>query len=248
MIGLPAMVILAAGGQLLLKIFGANYAHQATIPLLLLILTYIPGLPKVQYIAVCRATHRIGRATIVLSLGAICEASAVVVGGKMGGLDGVAVGYLIMQVIEGLVTAPTVFRAASSKHRAAITVTAAQPVIERSYFDRQQMGLAALIALASAAVTDGHSLDAATAVWRTGGFPVVTGFSPAVTAANPVLLEDDAGSYGMRQQAGINALLAIATPVAPDGGRRANIDVLLAMATPIDPERTFETPTPRRRR
>src|ERR1700722_4168271 len=98
MIGLPAMAALALGGQLLLRIFGANYVHQAWIPLLLLILTYIPGLPKLQYIAVCRATHRIGQATIVLSVAALCEAGAVVLGGRMGGLDGVAFGYLIIQV------------------------------------------------------------------------------------------------------------------------------------------------------
>ena len=79
------------------------------------------------------------------------------------------------------------------------------------------MGLAALIALASVAVPEGHSLDAATEVWRTGSFQTITGSFRAVTGPFPVLPEDDEESYGIRQRAGVDALLSMATPVAPDG-------------------------------
>lgn len=219
MIGLPAMAALAIGGPLLLKVFGGDYAHQATIPLLLLILTYIPGLPKAQYIAVCRAAHRVGQATIVLSVAALCDIAAVVVGGKLGGLNGVAFGYLVMQVIEGLATAPTVLRAASVKLAGTGEATAARPIVEDSHRDRQQVGLAALIALASVAISEGHSLDGAS-VCRTGSFQTITGSFCVGTGPFSMVPGDDEERYAIRQRAGVDTLLSMATPIAPDGCSR----------------------------
>lgn len=112
LIGLPAMAVLAAGAKLALGLFGASYAHAATVPLLLLVITYIPGLTKTQYIAVCRATNRVTRAAVVLTIAALAELGAVVLGGRLGGLNGLTLGYLCVTVIEGIVTAPTVLRAA----------------------------------------------------------------------------------------------------------------------------------------
>jgi hypothetical protein len=101
--------------------------------------------------------------------------------------------------------------------------------------DRQETGLAALLALASAAVSDGHTLDVATEVWRTGSFPAlpsdITG-SRRVQNAETTLdmlggqsadgLPTSAGglparqlSYRHRQQAGIDALIAIASTLPP---------------------------------
>jgi O-antigen/teichoic acid export membrane protein len=224
-IGLPAMAALALGAHFALSIFGANYAHLATVPLWLLILGYLPGLPKAQYIAVCRATGRVSRAAVLLTIAAGCELAAVVIGGKLGGLNGLSYAYLGVGIVEGLVTAPTVLRAAYAhghKRRAATGPVTA----ETSYLDSQQAGLAALIALASVAVAEGHTLDAAAEVWRTGSFPAITPgnrryrhMAPDATKvdlfggrlAEP--LHEDAG-YGRRQQAGLDALIAMATPVA----------------------------------
>jgi O-antigen/teichoic acid export membrane protein len=111
-IGLPAMAALALCAHLVLGLFGARYAQLGTVPLLLLILTYIPGLPKSQYIAVCRATGRVSQAAALLTGAAGCELGAVVIGGRLGGLDGLTLAYLGVTVLEGIVTAPTVFRAA----------------------------------------------------------------------------------------------------------------------------------------
>jgi hypothetical protein len=88
-------------------------------------------------------------------------------------------------------------------------------------------GLAALFALASAAVSDEHTLDVATQVWRTGSFPVVPG-RPTGPRSRPADVttfdlfggQSAAGvspkrlSYRHRQQAGLDALMAIATPQA----------------------------------
>jgi O-antigen/teichoic acid export membrane protein len=218
MIGLPAMGALALGGPLLLKVFGGNYAHQATVPLLLLILTYIPSIPKSQYIAVERAAERVGHATIVLAVAALCDVAAVVVGGKLGGLNGVAIAYLGMQVIEGLATAPTVLRAASVKRAATVEATAANPVVEDSHRDRQQVGLEALIALAtSVAVPERLSLQWAGEAWQNGSLQTIT--RPSRTAPDPfaALPEDAEERYADRQRAGVGTLLSMATPVAPDG-------------------------------
>ena len=81
MIGLPIMLVLGIGAHLVLGIFGANYARLATIPLWLLILEYIPDIPKAQYIAVCRATGKVAKAAVVLTIAAVCELIAVVIGG-----------------------------------------------------------------------------------------------------------------------------------------------------------------------
>ena len=100
LIGIPAMAVLAIGSPLPLTFFGPSYVHQAAIPLLLLILTYLPGLPKVQYIAVCRATGRVGQAAALLSDRPVrCRGRA---GGKLGGLNGLSYAYLGVVTVEGI--------------------------------------------------------------------------------------------------------------------------------------------------
>jgi hypothetical protein len=228
MIGLPIMAALALGGPLLLKAIGRDYAHQATIPLLLLILTYIPGIPKAQYIAVCRAAQRVGQATIVLSVSALCDIAGVVVGGKLGGLNGVAFGYLVMQVIEGLATAPTVLRAASVKRAATGEATTARPTDEDSHRDRQLAGVAALIALASTV--------GASEVWGTGAFSTISRSIRADSGPSSMLPGDDEESYAIRQRAGLDALLSMATQVAPEGALDESIqDVVLRSAVKFEP-------------
>ena len=112
LIGLPVMAVLALSAQAVLKIFGASYVQMATVPLLLLILVYLPLVPKAQYIAVCRATGRVSQAAVLLGFAAICELGAVVIGGKLGGLNGLTLAYLCVMVVEGIVTAPRVLRTA----------------------------------------------------------------------------------------------------------------------------------------
>jgi hypothetical protein len=95
--------------------------------------------------------------------------------------------------------------------------------------DRQENGLAALFAIASAAVaSEGHTLDVATEVWRTGSFPAIPADAagprkPPKAPQAPTSLDMFGGqtvetpqqqlNYRRRQQAGIDALIAIATPV-----------------------------------
>jgi O-antigen/teichoic acid export membrane protein len=137
LIGLPGMVILGLGAHLALSAFGPSYARAATVPLELLVISYIPSIPKTHYMAVCRATGRIPRAAAILSAAAVAEVTAAVAGGESDGLKGLALGLLAVYILEGLVTTPPVLRAAlgRGRHRHA------------SGRDRQEAGLAILISI-----------------------------------------------------------------------------------------------------
>jgi len=198
-IGIAGMIVLGAGAHLILGIFGANYARVATVPMWLLLLGYLPTVPKSQYVAVCRATGRVSRASVVLALQSAVQLIGVCVGGKLDGLVGVCLALLIVGFIESLMTAPTVFRAAagrlqlevldeSAKAGAAssgewVPVTTPQPAISPEFdraFDygrRQHAGLAALVAIATSVAPQNSAYDVITgtfpAIRETGPLPVV---------------------------------------------------------------------------
>ena len=151
-------------------------------PLWLLIIGYIPQMPRAQFIAVSRATNKVGQAAGLICFFACCEIASIYIGGRLGGLDGLSFAYLGVLIMEGIITAPTVLRAAYASTAAA---TGAFPVVPAEAQaagalarsgplarvtgelakltgsfaalpgvpDRQENGLAALFALASAAVT-----------------------------------------------------------------------------------------------
>lgn len=117
LIGLPGMAVLALAARPALGLFGPGYASAATFPLLLLVIGYLPTIPKVQYIAVCRALGRIPRAAAVLSVAAVAEVTAAAIGGARGGLNGLSIALLAVYVAEGLVTSPAVLIAAIGRGR-----------------------------------------------------------------------------------------------------------------------------------
>ncbi len=121
LIGLPVMAVLAISAHFMLGIYNPILRPAlGTVPLWLLIIGYIPQMPRAQFIAVSRATNKVGRAAGLICFFACCEVGAIYVGGKFGGLDGLSFAYLGVLVMEGLITAPTVLRAAY-----AVTATAA---------------------------------------------------------------------------------------------------------------------------
>jgi O-antigen/teichoic acid export membrane protein len=256
LIGLPVMVVLAISAHFMLGIYNPIYARLGTVPLWLLIIGYLPQMPRAQFIAVSRATGNVGKAAGLICFFALCELTSIFLGGKFGGLDGLSFAYLGVLTMEGIITAPTVLRAAYTSTVAAtgsfpavsatgaipqtagplarvtgelIKLTGALPQLPGAP-DRQEGGLAALFAVASAAVaSDGNTLNVATEIWRTGAFPAIPS-----DATGPRKVRQAATTYDMyggqpgaatgipqhqlsyrhRQQAGIDALLAIATPVA----------------------------------
>ena len=118
-VGIPGVLVLCLGGHFALGLFGSTYSREATFPLRVLALSYVPALPKIFYVAVCRAKGKVSRAAVVLTVFAAIEMAAVVVSGMLDGLRGIAVSILIVMVVEGLVTLPAIVRAAWSygRHR-----------------------------------------------------------------------------------------------------------------------------------
>lgn len=268
MIGLPVMAVLAIGAHFMLGLYDSHesahiYAQLGTVPLWLLIIGYIPQMPRAQFIAVSRATNKVGQAAGLICFFASCEIGSIYIGGRLGGLNGLSFAYLGVLIMEGLITAPTVLRAAYQRTVAATgtfpavsaaaratgsMATASSPLARVTGElikltgsltalpgapDRQESGLAALFAIASAAVaSEGHTLDVATEVWRTGSFPAIPADAtgprkvqqPAAATSYDMFGGQPAGTsqgktpqqqanYRRRQQAGIDALIAIATSV-----------------------------------
>ena len=262
LIGLPVMAVLAIGAHFMLGLYDSPtnhdiYSQLGPVPLWLLIIGYIPQMPRAQFIAVSRATNKVGQAAGLICFFACCEIASIFIGGKYGGLDGLSFTYLGVLIMEGIITAPTVLRAAYAVTAAATgsfpVVTAetqAAGALVRSgplarmtgelakltgtfaalpgVPDRQENGLAALFAIASAAVaSDGNTINVATQVWKTGAFPAIpTGATgPRKVRQNAATTYDMFGgqpqtpqqhsNYRRRQQAGVDALIAMATPVPP---------------------------------
>jgi O-antigen/teichoic acid export membrane protein len=176
-LGIPAMVVLGVGAHFILSLFGRGYAQAATLPMVLIVLNYLPTLPNSFYISVSRATGRISQAAVIMSIFAVIEVAGVVIGCVRYGLVGMAAASLGLSVLEAMVTGPAVLRAAlgSGRHRRGesragvglhgvstvstrLVSSAADMALAR---DQQLAGLAMLISMATpvniAAVTDhGH--------------------------------------------------------------------------------------------
>jgi O-antigen/teichoic acid export membrane protein len=208
LIGGAGGLILALCSHLVLSVFGSSYVQLATWPLVILVVCYIPGLPNSVYIAVCRATGRVTQAAVFLTAAAAVEMAAIFVGGKIDGLFGLSIGILAVATLQALVTAPVVLRAA--------------------------YGSARIYPVAGAATGGWPVAGAATGAWpvaaaATGGWPVAgaaTGawaVAAAATGAWPRLQPQTADdAMRARQEAGLAALLSMATTVDPGPQRPAS--------------------------
>jgi O-antigen/teichoic acid export membrane protein len=118
-VGIPGVLVLCLGGHFVLSLFGGSYTREGLFPLWMLALSYTPGLPKIFYVAVCRAQGKISRAAVVLTTFAVIELGAAAAGGVLDGLRGFSVAILVVTTVEGLATTPAIVRSAWSygRHR-----------------------------------------------------------------------------------------------------------------------------------
>jgi O-antigen/teichoic acid export membrane protein len=185
-IGIPGMAVMALLGHPLLAVFGAHYVLVGTVPLLTLIVAYIPSVARAHYIAVYRIKGRMGHAAAVMWVVMGLEIAAAVVGGRSYGLFGLSVALLVVRIAEGIVTTPAVVATARRRGRHRRAGSVAAPVSEMragagpnmSLWDRQQDGISALIAMSllggeavqSVAAADGRygawSTDQSAGSWR----------------------------------------------------------------------------------
>jgi O-antigen/teichoic acid export membrane protein len=117
--GLPGIAVLGIWGHLVLGIFGPGYAREAALPLSLLAIAYVPTVPRTHYIAVSRANGKIAQAAAVMTVAAIMEIAAVVLGAKWNGLVGLSVALLGVKCLTGAFVTPAVVRTAlpHGRHR-----------------------------------------------------------------------------------------------------------------------------------
>jgi O-antigen/teichoic acid export membrane protein len=109
-----ANCVLFFGAQQILSLFGHNYAEQATWSLRILGLGAFPLIIKDHYVAVCRIQGRIVNAVLPIAAGVFLESCTAALGGHIGGLPGLSLGWAIGVCIEALFMFRTVYKAIRS--------------------------------------------------------------------------------------------------------------------------------------
>ena len=103
---IPAMVVMVAGGKLILAIFGHAYVSAGYGLLVLLAISAMPDAVSNVAVAICRATNRLGySASINLGILVFTVVSAWLLMPRFG-LLGVGIGWLAAQVLGALACIP----------------------------------------------------------------------------------------------------------------------------------------------
>jgi len=110
--GIALNLFMLVGAGPLLSIFGAPYADRAGTLLRLLSLGIFPVTINSLYVPIARLERRFLQGTILNVAGMLVVFLFVVVGARVGGLDGTGVGWLVGFSIGTLPLLPTVFRVA----------------------------------------------------------------------------------------------------------------------------------------
>jgi O-antigen/teichoic acid export membrane protein len=110
-IGLLANAVLIVAAVPILEVFGSSYAENGAATLHILALGVFPLTFKTLYVSLHRVHRRLGSALPIVWGGTVLELAGATIGAQVGGLTGVAVGWLLAVCLEGLVMAPDVLRA-----------------------------------------------------------------------------------------------------------------------------------------
>ncbi len=109
-----ALLIILAGalfGRVLLLIFGASYARESW-PLLLVILAAGPGIAiKDHFVVLRRLQGRRRQGALTMALWSAAELTGAVVGGLVGGMTMLCLGWLAMSAACALIALPVLIRA-----------------------------------------------------------------------------------------------------------------------------------------
>lgn len=116
-VGLCGSAVLALGAPLILALFGRSYSNEATVPLQILTLAYLPMIVKTHYVAAARVRRRISRAAGVMIVWGVLELAAAAWGGHVGGLVGLSAWFVAAMVVEALTLAPVVWSVATADQR-----------------------------------------------------------------------------------------------------------------------------------
>jgi O-antigen/teichoic acid export membrane protein len=103
------LVILVAGGAIL-GLFGPSYEAGALVTLQILTLGVFPETVKAHFLSITRVERRIAATMPLVIGGTVLELAGAVSGALLGGLSGVAAGWLIAVCLEAVVMSRTVVR------------------------------------------------------------------------------------------------------------------------------------------
>jgi len=109
---LAALTILLTVPDLLLRVFGERYAQEASGTLRILAVGVLAEIVKTHWVAARRVSRSVGRALPYALCGTALVMGAAVAGAALGGLEGLAVGWLIGESVQGAAMAPLVVRTA----------------------------------------------------------------------------------------------------------------------------------------
>ena len=112
---LLANIVLQLGTKQLLELFGHVYAVQAAWSLRILAVGAFPLIIKNHYIAISRIQNRMARAMPPIAIGTLLELSGAALGGHLGGISGLSLGWLLALCLEAAFMSQVVYKAIRPK-------------------------------------------------------------------------------------------------------------------------------------
>lgn len=113
--GLLACIVLVVGGDVVLGIFGKEYALQASSALRILVLGVFPLIIKDHYVTVSRVQDRAAAAIFPMLAGALLELIVAGLGASIGGLPGLSMGWVLALCVEAAYVGPDVYKVAVTR-------------------------------------------------------------------------------------------------------------------------------------
>lgn len=110
--GVMASLVFLVGADLILGLFGAAYAEQASLSLKILGLAVFPLIIKNHFVTICRIYGRVATTALWMGAGSLLELILAAMGAGLGGLTGLSLGWVAAMCIEALFMAPTVYQVA----------------------------------------------------------------------------------------------------------------------------------------
>jgi phenylacetate-CoA ligase len=118
--------VLFVAGPFILGFFGEDYRREATTPLRIIVVAGFPLLVRSHFTAISRAVNRLGRAVAFVAFTGTLEVVAAAAGAAAGGIDGLALGWAAVMVVESLIAGPIV-RQITRRGRAADPARSSTP-------------------------------------------------------------------------------------------------------------------------
>lgn len=118
-----ACAVLVIGTPAILGIFGPHYAAEASWCLRIVALGALPAIVRAHFVAICRIERRTLRAALFTALGGGAELGCAAIGAQLGGLTGLALGWLVAVTAQSALMAVDVWRAAGPRSSRARTLS-----------------------------------------------------------------------------------------------------------------------------